>query len=99
LQSFDRAALRIIDPGTFEVVTNNNLEQKFIEGEKRALSDFLQKAFSNKALCFSVLIEESTTQEVETERPLNRREQFIQLVEQYPLIKELKDRLKLELDY
>jgi len=30
---------------------------------------------------------------------LNKREQFQQIVEQYPLVKELKDRLKLELDY
>jgi DNA polymerase III subunit gamma/tau len=99
LQSFDRAALRITDRNSFEVVTHNNLEQKFIEGEKRTLSDFLQKAFSNKSLCFSVVIEESSQQEEPSERPLNRREQFLQIVDQYPLVKELKDRLKLELDY
>jgi DNA polymerase-3 subunit gamma/tau len=33
------------------------------------------------------------------DRPLNKREQFLQIVEQYPLVKELKDRLRLELDY
>ena len=99
LQSFDRATLRITDRNTFEVVTHNNLEQKFIEGEKRALSDFLQTTFSNKALCFSVVIEESSQQDEPSERPMNRREQFLQIVDQYPLVKELKDRLKLELDY
>jgi DNA polymerase III subunit gamma/tau len=98
-ESFDSAILRIINPHTFEVVTNNGLKQKFIEGEKRTLSDFLQKTFSNKALCFSVVIEENDQQEEPGEKPLNRREQFIQIVDQYPLVKELKDRLKLELDY
>jgi DNA polymerase-3 subunit gamma/tau len=32
-------------------------------------------------------------------RPMNKREQFQQIVDQYPLVKELKDRLRLELDY
>jgi len=99
VQSLEMAQLRITDPGTFVVVTSNNLEQKFIEGEKRTLSEFLQKEFANKSLSFAVIVEERPSTEEPTERPLNKREQFQQIVEQYPLVKELKDRLKLELDY
>jgi len=100
VQSLELATLRIIDANNFEAVTSNNLEQKFIEQEKRSLSDHLQKAFANKTISFSVLVEERARVEEEpTERPLNRREQFIQIIEQYPLVKELKDRLRLELDY
>jgi DNA polymerase-3 subunit gamma/tau len=92
--------LRIIDTQTFEAVTGNNLEQKFIEQEKRNLSDHLQKVFANKALSFTVTVEEKDgVIEESTDRPLNKREQFQQIVEQYPLVKELKDRLRLELDY
>ena len=100
VQSLELAELRIVDHQTFEVVTGNNLEQKFIEQEKRNLSDHLQKEFVNKALSFSVTIEEKAadTQET-TDRPMNKREQFQQIVDQYPLVKELKDRLRLELDY
>jgi len=99
VQSLELAVLRITDANTFEVVTSNPLEQKFIEHEKRGLSDHLQKAFSNKLISFTVLIEEKTHTEEPEDRPLNKREQFIQIVEQYPLVKELKDRLRLELDY
>ncbi len=100
VQSLELATLRIIDASTFEAITSNNLEQKFIEQEKRGLSDHLQKAFANKTVSFSVLVEERVHVEEEpTERPLNKREQFIQIIEQYPLVKELKDRLRLELDY
>ena len=100
MQSLELAELRIVDHQTFEVVTGNNLEQKFIEQEKRNLSDHLQKAFVNKALSFTVIIEEKAAETGEpTDRPLNKREQFQQIVEQYPLVKELKDRLRLELDY
>jgi DNA polymerase-3 subunit gamma/tau len=99
-QSLDLAALRITDAHSFEVVTNNNLEQKFVEQEKRNLSDHLQKAFANKAITFTVTIAEKTPDsEAGGDRPLNKREQFVRIVEQYPLVKELKDRLRLELDY
>jgi DNA polymerase-3 subunit gamma/tau len=100
VQSLELAELRIVDHQTFEVVTGNNLEQKFIEQEKRNLSDHLQKVFVNKALSFSVTIGEKAADVEETaDRPMNKREQFQQIVDQYPLVKELKDRLRLELDY
>jgi len=99
VQSLELAVLRIKDATGFEVVTSNNLEQKFIEQEKRNLSDHLQKAFANKAISFAVIIEERPDDGEPVDRPLNKREQFQQIVEQYPLVKELKDRLKLELDY
>jgi DNA polymerase III subunit gamma/tau len=99
VQSLELATLRIIDAQTFEVSTNNNLEQRFIEQEKRGISDHLQQVFANKAISFTVIVEEKAQAEEPADRPLNKREQFIQIVEQYPLVKELKDRLRLELDY
>ena len=99
VQSFERAVLVIKDKGLFEVITNNNLEQKFIEQEKRNLTDFLQKQFNNKALSLSIIVGENTQQEETGERTLTRKEQFMQISEKYPLVKELKDRLKLDLDY
>jgi DNA polymerase-3 subunit gamma/tau len=99
VQSLELARLRIIDAQTFEVSANNNLEQRFIEQEKRGLSDHLQQVFANKAISFTVIVEEKTQPEEPAERPLNKREQFMQIVEQYPLVRELKDRLRLELDY
>ncbi len=99
VQSLELAVLNITDPNSFEVVTGNSLEQKFIEQEKRTLSDHLQKVFANKTISFTVIVEEKTHVEEPGEKPLNKREQFQQIVEQYPLVKELKDRLRLELDY
>lgn len=97
--SLDNARLVIIDNGTFEAQTNNNLEQKFIEGEKRLLSEFLQTAFRNRSLCFSVTVSDNPVNAEPVEKHLNKKDQFIKLVEQYPMVKELKDRLRLELDY
>jgi len=99
LPSFERAARQIINDSLFEIIANNNLEQKFIEQEKRNLSTYLQKIFNNKAITFSVIVNENNIQQQPTERTLNKREQFQIIAEQYPLVKELKDRLRLELDY
>ena len=98
-QSFERAGLKVIDQGQFEVIANNNLEQKFIEQEKRNLSDWLKQVLNNKSLSFSVIIRENQVQESPDEKHLSKREQYQQIIEQYPLVKELKDRLRLELDY
>jgi DNA polymerase III subunit gamma/tau len=99
VQSFELASLRIVDAHTFEVSSNNNLEQRFIEQEKRGISDHLQQVFANKAISFTIIVEEKARPDEPAGRPLNKREQFMQIVEQYPLVKELKDRLRLELDY
>lgn len=100
VQSFDLAKLVIQNEGSFQVCVHNNLEQKFIEQERLKLSDFLQQAFNNRKLLYTVIIDD-TIQALEEpgERPLNTREQFIKIAEQYPLVKDLKDRLRLELDY
>jgi DNA polymerase-3 subunit gamma/tau len=98
-QSFESAELRILDEQRFEIITNNNLEQRFVEQEKRKLSDLVQEKFRNKNISFSVVIREPSTVSVHIEKAMSKREQFHQISEMYPLVKELKDRLKLELDY
>ena len=98
-QSFEGAELRILDDQRFEILTNNNLEQRFIEQEKRKLSDLLQKRFQNKNISFAVIVREQTQNDVHLEKTLSKREQFNQISEMYPLVKDLKDKLKLELDY
>ena len=93
------AALRIKDENSFEAVTANNIEQKFIEQERNKLFAFLLEQLQNRLLQFNVLIEEKAEDRPVIEIPLNSKEQFQKMVEQFPLVKELKDRLKLELDY
>lgn len=98
-QSFELAILRINDESSFEAVTANSIEKQFIEQERNSLFDFLQKKLKNKLLQFSVIIEEKNEERPQTEQTLSAKEQYLKLAEQYPAIKELKDRLKLELDY
>jgi DNA polymerase-3 subunit gamma/tau len=98
-QSFELAKLRIKDENSFEAVTANNIEQKFIEQDRNKLFTFLQEQLQNRLLQFNVVIEEKKEGKPQIEISLTAREQFQQMAEKYPLIKELKDRLRLELDY
>jgi DNA polymerase-3 subunit gamma/tau len=98
-QSFDQAVLRIKDENCFEAVTSNNIEQKFIEQERNKLFSFLQERLHNRLLQFAVIVIEMPGQRPKMEAPLSSTEQFQKLIEQYPLVRELKDRLKLDLDY
>jgi DNA polymerase-3 subunit gamma/tau len=98
-QSFDLALLRIKDENSFEAITANNLEQKFIDKERLQASSFLQQELNNKNIQFSIIIEEQAEHRETAEKPLTSKEQFIKMAEQYPLVKELKERLKLDLDY
>jgi DNA polymerase-3 subunit gamma/tau len=59
----------------------------------------LQEWFNNRALSYQIIITENPGSTQEAEPTLNSREQYLKLIEQYPLVKELKERLKLALDY
>ncbi|HTF27319.1 MAG TPA: hypothetical protein VK625_00665, partial [Flavitalea sp.] len=98
-QSFELARLTITSENSFEVLSNNNLEHRFIEQERRFLSEFLQEKFNNRTVTYSLSVSENPVHQVPIEKTINKRDQFLQIVEQYPIIRDLKDRLKLELDY
>ena len=97
--SFEQISLRILDDNSFEIVAANNLQQKFIETDRNMLFEFLQNKLQNRLLRFTVIIEHIPGEKLMVDVPLSAREQYHQMAEEYPLVKELKDRLKLELDY
>jgi DNA polymerase-3 subunit gamma/tau len=99
VQPFEAARLQISDANCFVVMTSNNIEQKFIEQERNSLFQFLQQQLQVSGLQFTVLVEEQTGQQPPAEGMLSSKEQFQELIKQYPQVQELKERLRLELDY
>jgi DNA polymerase III subunit gamma/tau len=97
--NFKMAKLNIISNDSIEIITENNIQQKFIEQERALLIHHLQNYFGNKALAYNVVIVETEQNTEPMEKPLNTKEQYLKIIEEYPLVKELKDRLRLELDY
>ena len=97
--NFKMAGLKIIDNNSIEIITGNNIQQKFIEQERAELVDDLQEYFCNRQLTYNVIIIQNEENGEPAEKPLSSREQYLKIIEEYPLVKELKDRLRLELDY
>jgi DNA polymerase-3 subunit gamma/tau len=96
---FNNALLHVNNTENFTVTVGTSIEQKFIEQEKMNLLEFLQKTFQNKKVGFNVQVIEVPKEQVNSEATLTTREKYLRIVEQYPLVKELKEKLKLELDY
>ncbi|GEO10603.1 DNA polymerase III subunit gamma/tau [Segetibacter aerophilus] len=96
---FNNAALQVVNEQHFSVTVSASLEQKFIEQEKLPLLEYLKSCFHNRNIGFTIHINEQPKEIVISEATLTTREKYQRVIEQYPMIKELKDRLKLELDY
>jgi DNA polymerase-3 subunit gamma/tau len=96
---FNQAELAVINEAHFSIRVSSSLEQKFIDQEKMTLLEYLKDCFNNKNIGFTIHITEQSKHEGIAETPLTTREKYLRIIEQYPMVKELKDRLKLELDY
>ncbi len=97
--TFKAARLAIETDIRFTVTVSALTSQKFVEQERMMLLDHLQKEFNNRTITFDVLVEAGEKEDVPVHMRLNSKQKFEHIAAQYPLVKELKDRLKLEIDY
>ncbi|MEO8962776.1 MAG: DNA polymerase III subunit gamma/tau [Ginsengibacter sp.] len=96
---FKSATLRIMDANCIEIITDSNLQQKFIEAERAELITHLQSHFNNRYLFYKLDLVATVNENVAMEEHLNTKQQYLKIIEEYPLVKKLKDRLGLQLDY
>lgn len=97
--TFKIASLEIESDIHFTVRVSAVTAQKFIESEKTVLLDQLQTQFHNRAINFTILVEEGEKEDVPLHMRLNSKQKFERIASQYPLVKELRDKLRLEIDY
>lgn len=97
--TFKIAYLQIEDDIHFTVTVPALTAQKFVEQERMMLIDFLHTEFNNRAITFNILVEATEREEVPAHMRMNSKQKFERIAEQYPLVRELRDRLKLEIDY
>ena len=96
--NFRAAELKVIDPNTIEIITQGEIHKAFIEVERADLVTHIQEYFNNRLLVYQVAVIEKEEKMDEGEIVLNRKQQYMKIIEAYPLVKELKERLKLELE-
>jgi DNA polymerase-3 subunit gamma/tau len=96
--NFKLATLKVINNNSIEIITNGEIHKAFIESERAELSLHLQTIFNNRILVYQVVvIENKNDDDVPADQPLSTKQQYLKIIEEYPLVKELRDRLKLEL--
>jgi DNA polymerase-3 subunit gamma/tau len=98
ITNFKAAALKVIDSNTIEIVTQGEIHKAFIEVERADLVTHIQDYFNNRTLVYQVAVIEKEEPVGNGEIILNRKQQYLKIIEEYPLVKELKERLKLELE-
>ncbi|MCH5598519.1 DNA polymerase III subunit gamma/tau [Niabella ginsengisoli] len=97
-QSFSLATVKIVDANSFYVYTSNPLENRFVEITKNEAAEFLKEALQNSQLqIFNVINPNRQVQEETIEKPLTAVDQYKKMIEKYPLVQQLKEKLKLEL--
>lgn len=92
------ATFEVVDNNSFNIITTSPFQQKAIESERSGLIHYLQQYFNNRLLKYSITIVASETDAEPQEKQLTRKQQYQLLAEQYPNIKALRERLKLEID-
>jgi DNA polymerase-3 subunit gamma/tau len=96
--NFKFAELKVIDANNFDIVTESVIQQKFIESERAALITHMQQFFENRFLKYNVLLEEKETFTEQPEVQKNTKERFALLASKFPLLKDLKEKLNLDLE-
>ena len=99
VNAFNTAKLIVENETFFNITVDSTLQQKFIEQEKTMLLDYLQKRYHNRQISFGFIVVEGEKQAIPLHLQLNGKQRYERIAEQYPLVKELRDRLKLEIDF
>jgi DNA polymerase-3 subunit gamma/tau len=99
IQTLKSAKLNVETDNFFTITVHALTQQKFIEQEKTMLCDFIQQAFNNRSINFKILIEAGEQEEIPLHLTLNSRQKFERIADKYPLVRELKNRLNLDIDY
>jgi DNA polymerase-3 subunit gamma/tau len=94
--TFKLAELQIEDPIHFTVTVPALVAQKFVEQERMSVMEKIWDRFQNRAIQFNILVAAGEKEDVPLHLRLNSKQKFERIAEQYPLVKELKDRLNLE---
>lgn len=94
------ANINITNEVQFDVFVTTKIQQQFIESERTNLLIHMQDFFNNPRIQFKISLDPAAEKEpVVTEQTLSQRDQYLKMISMYPLVKEMRDQLNLDLDY
>lgn len=97
--NFKMSTIQITDENNFEIITDNNIQHRFIESERSGLITYMQQYFNNNQLKYKITVIEKPVVIDNGPKTISAKEHYQLLTEQYPMIIELKEKLKLDLEY
>lgn len=86
-------------PSSAEVLIScrSELQKNFVDDEKLAFAETLKKNFNNPHILITVKVDDSLRNRDDGPEILTQRQQLERMLQKYPLLKELKDKLNLDL--
>lgn len=94
------ASIKIVDELMFEILAGSRIQQQFIENERIGLLSYIHETFNNIKIQMRILLDpEADKDDIGVEQTLSQKEQYFKMISLYPLVKELRDQLNLDLDY
>jgi len=94
------AVVKITDPLNFEILASSRIQQQFIENERIGLLGFIHETFNNIKIQMQILLDpDADKYEPVVEQTLSQKDQYLKMISMYPLVKDLRDKLNLDLDY
>ncbi|MFN9709855.1 MAG: DNA polymerase III subunit gamma/tau [Bacteroidota bacterium] len=97
--NFEMMTIKIISQDVLSVVCTGDIQLGFFNQEKNSLLEFLKNQYGHKGLSIETEYIELARDEIAVGPVLSIKDQYLKMAEQYPAIKELRDRLGLELEY
>jgi DNA polymerase-3 subunit gamma/tau len=94
--TFKVAQLNIIDDIHFTVTVGALTAQKFVEIERMNFLEKIWDTFQNRAIQFDILVEAGEQEDVPLHMRLNSKQKYDRIADQYPLVRDLKNRCNLE---
>jgi DNA polymerase III subunit gamma/tau len=91
------AQIDVTDELNFKITLPTLTAAKTIEQEKTELLDLIKKSFNNLAISFAIEIDESEYIPLEVPKFTNARDKYEFLAQQYPMLRKLKETLKLDI--
>ncbi len=96
--TFKLANLTILSENRLLITVNALVQQRFVEQERMMLAECIQKTFHNNSIQLQITVSDDVKEEISPFLVMNSRERYNYMATQYPLVKELKERLRLDID-
>lgn len=95
--NLELSILSIIGPDEVLITCRSELHKKFVDDEKLLFAERLKSQFNNSFIQITVKVDDSLRRKEGGPEILTQRQQLERMLKKYPLLKELKDKLNLDL--